>query len=189
MSWSSVANANGYVLRVGNPDGNHGSVTLNDTKTTNTIHLDNILASEGLAHQDYFEFQVQATDSSGANLPSGLSDRIRIVDNPILTSGSARRPISGNAWIELQWDKISDASNYTVVYRALGIRLESGGRITEEGRLHKHVDWPTDAQWPNYLTASEDQCGNHPVRRFPHNSPPSFAMLSTHSGQLYPGKC
>ncbi len=154
LSWTGDSNATGYVVRVDNPDRRHGTVNIDGTTTSIVIHLDNILASQGLAEQNYFDFQVMATDSTGTRLDSGYSKKIRIVDNPVLTSGSARKPDTGNAWIELKWDKVSGVTNYTVSYRPLGVRLDDNNGTIDEW-LHSHTDWPSDVQWPNYLDSSK----------------------------------
>ena len=158
LSWIGDTNATGYTIRVEQPNGNYGEVNIDGpTNTRNVIDLDNIMTDnlgnpQGLAQMDYFQFQVKAVDFTGTRLDSIFSEKVRIVDNPILTSGSAKKPSSGNVWIELQWDKIPDATSYTVEYRTLGIEIENDGR--DIVRLHKDTDWPNDSQWPHYSNDS-----------------------------------
>ena len=149
LTWTGDSNADGYTLRVENPSRRHGTV-VDIPEASNVIHLDNILASEGLAHHGYFEFQVKATDSSEANLESPFSKKVRIVDNPILTGGKANGLSSaGDPQVELKWNKIDDVIRYTVRYRRLG-----NSPVADGNRSHSDINWPReesdDAEWPYY---------------------------------------
>lgn len=157
LTWDTVPNADGYEVRV-NDSGRHG--TINTSESRYIVNLDNILDPKGLAHEEYFEFQVKGKNSKGTHSESEYSVKVRIVDNPVLTTGSAKRPSTGNVWVELQWDRISDVTRYTVRSRTLGIQIKNNGR--EIKRLHKDVDWPKDAQWPHYSDDSSETSVSQP---------------------------
>ena len=117
LTWTGDDNANGYTLRVENPDGDHGTVG-DISETRNVIHLDNILGSDGLAQQDYFKFQVKAKGRTGISSDSGYSEEILIIDTPItrvsgLTSTDEFGSVTGIAFLEAPiFEMLGDGYEY-----------------------------------------------------------------------------
>ena len=166
LSWEAVDGVTGYEvgqvdsMGIFNPGGSwhdvpktKPTIPMDGKTSTNSIiiNLDQILVS----HTSY-DFQVRAihNTSSNSNLdttPGGTSDTspaVTIIDNPLLQPGGRAYGTSSNSAGQavLEWTPDTNATNYTIRYRPLGV-----GTTDLVGVLppdHTHVDWPKKENWP-----------------------------------------
>ncbi len=150
LTWDSVTNANGYVVRVKTSKRHR---TISTSETEYVIRLDNIPASEGLAEQGYFELKVMAVDSTDIYEDSVFSETLTIIDSPIISiNGDSSLPdgVHGPplAKAEVKWDKPTGATGYTLKWRKLGIDTNDNAHTNSQWKLD-------DSSYPNGYAAEK----------------------------------
>ena len=126
---------------------------VSDLSAGHVIDLDAVVNSKGFADEGYFKIRIVAQDKTDAKVASEPSVAIKIIDNPILTGGSADgKSIWGTPRAYLKWDRIANVREYTVRYRELGDRPRRPGVGGGASRLpldHSSVNWPNYKGWPS----------------------------------------
>ena len=108
LSWGAVTDADTYEVEA-NATGEDPETVNDDPDNTDTeyeIELDEIIDSEGLAHEDSFEFTVRAS-KSGDFLTSEDSDTIAIVDSPINSiNADSRGRADNDGQAVIEWESV-----------------------------------------------------------------------------------
>ena len=159
LSWTGDTNASGYVVEVRKPGGIWGTPgnVHNESTSGYEINLESIWVDAStpsklfsLADGPVYEFRVKAVPFANSIYEeSPYSATISLMDNPILTGGSADgKSPDDDQQVLLKWGRIIGALEYTVQYRRLGNRPQTLMFDLD----HTHPDWPKDERWPYYQT-------------------------------------
>ena len=103
------------------------------------VELDRVHSSLGLAQEDYFEFQIMATDNRGSNyVDSDFSKTVRIFDNPIESlNGNSAGLTTGKA--VAKWTTAEGPITYKMRYREMqGVHSSISWRPKE---AMSEMDW------------------------------------------------
>ena len=190
LTWTPSSNADSntvYRIEIAAASNPNSWTTLPKKESDPTkglvIELDNVVINTGLANEDYFDIRIAAEDKTQTHpkpkRPSDVSDAIRIIDNPILTSGRANgKSSSGNAQAKLEWDKVTGVQKYIVRYRELGKRPSLNPKGLGIG--HSSRTWPGHADWPYYPETSSSLDVSQPS-----SATVSKTVGSLNMGELY----
>ena len=142
ISWVDVDNATGYV--VSNNTRNNLNKPGCDAPPTSTAALSfEICLDEYLADTTPDTFSISAVDSTGTYL-SAAAD-IRVIDNPILTGGSANGYSPGDTGqAVVKWGTVPEATEYTLRWRKLPgheILASDGLVVVPTVVPHSHTAW------------------------------------------------
>ena len=139
LNWAAVPNANGYTVQI-----RFAGSDWVDFKSTNArtieMELDNVVNSLGLANEDYFEFQVKASDSSNSYRDSNFSETVRIIDTPIVRINGKS---SSTAQANVKWSAPSDVSviGYEIRWhKLLGVH-DSLNPKQQAFLTHREIGW------------------------------------------------
>lgn len=155
LTWTGDTNASSYrvqVRKTGKKTWESANVLgWNNADTNAVIELDRLYGAPGVANISQaksYDYEIIARpDPNGASTTYVDSDAayVRLIDNPILTSGSANGHSAGSeGQALLQWQSIPHVSEYRIVSRELG--------QASTGFDHTHEDWVGDNSWPYYQT-------------------------------------
>ena len=162
LTWDAYLNADDYVVQVreqGTSDWDFPEPLDEPSGTISTPKYEIVLdavatttaGSLGFADADGFQFRIQARASTGLTLSSEYSHFITVIDNPMLTGGTASGSSSGDrGQATLQWERVRGAIEYSVEFRKLGSRIVRHGRSSVEVVDHTSFGWPYSLGWPYY---------------------------------------
>ena len=144
ISWTGDTNASEYVVEIREPISG-SSKSMDETTTSLEVDLDDMVSGKGLADADEYVITVTTRDMRTPRQYLDNSDTATVIDNPILNGGWANGHSPGSSelygQVELQWDRIVGADEYSIEYRWLG-------------RDHTQLDWPSWnnalEEWPYY---------------------------------------
>lgn len=145
ISWNAIPGAAGYHLenqQEGQAWASPTVVPYSANETQADLDLNRIDGSQGLGHANY-ELRIRGFRFVSGNPQfTPYSQTIRLVDNPLLTTGGRAYSPNRPGVAELKWAHLPNvkAGKFTVVYRKLG-------------GDHTAVDWPDQTatgEWPFY---------------------------------------
>ena len=199
LDWTSVPNASSadnYAITVRKLDARQKAVTpwhspavADQTATSAVIILDTIrdnpsppVGMADLMPGESYEYRIRtiydrhdsgAADASDPYVDSDYSEYVRLIDNPILTAGSANgySPGRETGQARLQWQKITGASFYRISYRQLGA----------DSSDHTEEEWVSSTSWPYYAQSLRTRQILQPTD----SDVVSFPLMHLPKGRIY----
>ena len=163
LSWTPVSGPGNIIYDVQVRKGLSGPWRDAKTGTPDTnyeINLDAISGSSGFAEATTFGLHVRARQAGNSSFNSSYSEEVIIIDNPILTGGSANGLSAGGDQAVLTWNRILDAGNgYTIRYRELGSRPDFLSTQHQLPAWPGHEDWPYPSGFVDHPTVPQPSTG------------------------------